>query len=143
MRSLALVLAFITTSVCVAPSAGPRLVYERIYSASRTDQVLGQAYSYLMFYADGTVIGTTSKQTSEEIKSWFTRDNAKIGRGVFELKGNHLKFSLTVQTGVLAYDGVLEGDRLVVEAISLVDRKRLRYVYFLVNSAAEQAEQWR
>jgi hypothetical protein len=137
MHLCVLLLALTGCGADAAQNMEPGLAFGRIYVATHDDLIVGRTYSYLMFYADGIVIGAASKDTPTEMASWFNRDNAVVGRGVFELERGRLSFSLKIQTGLLKHAGVVDRDRLVLKVVSLVDRQTREYVYHLVR--AEQA----
>lgn len=58
------------------------------------DMVAG-IYEHLMFYPDGTVIGTSSSATYDEIRQWFHRGNPDLAAGIYRADAGRICFSLT------------------------------------------------
>lgn len=52
-------------------------------------------YQHLMFYPDGTVIGTSSSATYDEIRHWFHRGNPDVTAGTYRADAGRICFGLT------------------------------------------------
>ena len=81
------------------------------------DEEKGQS-DFLRFYADGTVLKVTTKETPEETAKWFNKDLSTVGGSLkepYRVEDSKVKFSSTGSGYMIEYSGLLEGDEFVME----------------------------
>lgn len=110
---------------CDKPITTP-LQYNGIYQSEKKDT----AWSYLRFYADGTVISVPSTGNPPELIRWFKKENISnnsFSSGCYEIKGNQVAFSTTGiiseegATGTVEYRGQIVNNILVLNTHSLIN----------------------
>ena len=78
--------------------------------------------SYLRFHSDGVVIGVTTPGTPNNLKKWFRRPYHN--KGVYKIRSENIKFSLTSKEGTVDYEGFIRGDRLYLKIHSHINEYR-------------------
>ncbi|MFC8348643.1 toll/interleukin-1 receptor domain-containing protein [Streptomyces sp. NPDC057280] len=81
--------------------------YDGLYA-----QVTEQYTQLLRFYADRSVLSTTTTGRGPEIARWFTKENPMpyFGKGTYEISGNLIKFTTKIDIGTIEYEGTLHED---------------------------------
>lgn len=83
------------------------------------------SFSYLRFYADGTVIeSTVHGERTNEIMSWFNKTNRRVAKGHYSLSGTSIEFSVRSEAGVVNYWGEVAGEELHLEFLSQINGNR-------------------
>lgn len=78
-------------------------------------------YAYLRFYADGRVISVSSTGTPEQIARWFHYAHDSVSEGSYQIEGDRLRFSINSGTGIVDYDGRIDGDTLRLNSHSHIN----------------------
>jgi hypothetical protein len=116
------VLLSVATAGCGANSAvhpAPRTegVYQSVDSLTlaRVDPETGKQivlWTYVRFYADGTVLTTLSSATPSELEAWFKRGNPLASEGRVVQDGEKLSFSGAPSGVMVEYQGTIVGATL-------------------------------
>ncbi len=124
---------FVSSSNSFADS---RLQYNGVYrSVKAATTTSGNAWKYLRFYSDGTVIETTSLGKPEQIWKWFSKEHANVSVGKVMIKGNTLSFSTASTQGTVDFNGQIDGDQLHLSLYSHINqfRETSSYVFFKMS----------
>lgn len=90
----------------------------------------------LRFYPDGRVVGATTYHAYvSDVARWLTYGSKSphLSRGIYEMNGDRIHFSLTSGEGTVEYRGTIgpDGDTLALASHSLITGHRGRYTYTL------------
>ena len=89
--------------------------------------------SWLRFYPDGLVlvVSTIPSATPADLLRWFAPHTGHLGRGAWTLDGARLSFVSTSAEGRVDYEGVVEGEELLLDTHSHINgwRAKLRYAW--------------
>jgi WD40 repeat protein len=91
-------------------------------------------YDWLRFYDDGTFIdATTAGGTPEQVAKWFDRKNESMTRGKYTINGAKVAFTIVTPRGNIEYEGVLTGERILLNYKSLITGNKGEEEYHFVK----------
>lgn len=104
-------------------SLAPTVRVDGLYQIKRSE-----GYSqYLRFYADGSVIRVSSTGSAENVAKWFTKEWAVkeyAAEGRYTISGSQISFESKNRIGTIVFEGVIQGDRLVLNSHSHINDYR-------------------
>jgi len=86
---------------------------------------------YLRFYTNGTVIGTSSIATPDQLEKWFQAPFRDTGQYV--ISGSFIRFSLGSPEGVVDYSGTIKETSVELTACSHINNHKSTEHYELVR----------
>ncbi|MFL5762888.1 MAG: hypothetical protein ACJ77K_03030 [Bacteroidia bacterium] len=124
------IISFLSVLLCFsfapAESGDCTVKYNGIY-AIRLDN---EHSAILRFYADGTVLASTSVNDYFDVFTWFQKDNKDmVLTGTYKIKKCGIKFEVSGQTGEQKYEGMITGDKIDMELKDEASKKTVKRTY--------------
>jgi TIR domain len=85
---------------------------------------IGDYWSYLRFYGDGTVLTASSSGSPEQVIAWLNPENVFVSRGTRTISGRQISFTATSTQGSVDYEGEIEGELLTLRIHSRINANR-------------------
>lgn len=106
------IFVFISGMLLAVTGCQSPLHFEGLYRAK-----INNGYSYLRFYADGTVLAASSAKVPKEVARWFDKDNI-FTKGYYKVEGTRLKFSIMDKYDSLYYSGYITQKRIKLKVFN-------------------------
>ena len=117
-NTLILVFLFCVSTIQVFSQNQNTVRFDGLYQTETSEE--SDLRAFLRFYADSSVISTTTTGEATDVIKWLKKpyDN----QGKFEIKGNKLYFTTTSSYGTVVYEGIIESEyRLILKTKSLIN----------------------
>ena len=84
----------------------------------------------IRFYADGTVLASTSVNDYMDVFSWFHKDNKDLVlKGTYKIRKCEIKFEVAGMTGEQKYSGTINGDSIIMKLTDKGSKKTANRTY--------------
>ena len=119
--------------------------FDGLYHAVSAATGVERVTAYLRFYADGTVLRTTSTGVAGDVAKWLVKgfragpwntDGAyTISDALIELKfhlkqdKSHALYNDKVQDGDVSYRGRIDGERLILRSLDNIARSGAEWIF--------------
>jgi hypothetical protein len=101
-----------------SPKENCKLNYDGLYFAPLDSTT----NAYLKFYADGSILHTTSIEKIEDVSKYFNKTHAKsVLAGSYSFGKCNVSINVFGKTGKMQFSGELENDTLYLKAINNSD----------------------
>lgn len=128
MKKILALLFIISISFSFIPKekSNCAVLYNGIYAY----KIDNEHSAIIRFYADGTVLASTSVNDYMDVFSWFHKENKDLVlKGKYTIKKCEIKFEVSGMTGEQKYNGVISGNTLNIKLTDKESKKTADRVY--------------
>jgi hypothetical protein len=100
------------------------------YNGIYAFQLDNETSAILRFYADGSVLASTSINDYMDVFSWFQKENKDmVLKGTYKIKKCEIKFEVKGMTGEQTYKGTISDKKIEVKLTDYKSKKTVKRVY--------------
>lgn len=117
------VLLLVLVAACAHAGAASPLRFDGLYVTGEAE-ALAQSRTYIRFYPDGAVVmaQVDGPSTPQQVASWISPAHAWSSAGSYDLRLDHISFSVTGRRPgaggdavATAYQGIVQGDNVLLD----------------------------